>query len=163
MAIADVFLAELEHESKITRKFLERVPALPDYKPHPKSMALGRLAGHLAEMPTWGLAILRQDVFVLDPSKYTPAIAPDGPSALAEYEKNLAEFKSALKGTSDVRMAATWKMMVGGKVALEMPRAAVLRSMVMNHTVHHRAQLGVYLRLNNIAVPSSYGPSSDEA
>lgn len=162
MSIADTFLAELEFEAQTTRKFLERVPAKPDYKPHPKSMSLGRLAAHLGEAFGWGLTILNQDVFELDPSKYQPATAKDGREALAIFEKGLAEFKAALQAAPDSRLTTRWKMNVGGKTVIDLPRAAVIRSMIMNHLVHHRAQLGVYLRLNDVPVPGAYGPSADE-
>ena len=162
MSIAKGILAELEHEAKVTKDLLSRMPSKPDYKPHPKSMPMGRLAGHIAEMVQWGSTILTEDVFVMDPAKYKPFTAKNGKEAAEAYEKGIKEFKAALAKASDAEMLKTWKMVVNDKTFMEMPRVAVIRSMVINHTIHHRAQLGVYLRLNNVALPQTYGPSADE-
>lgn len=163
MSIAKGFLAEIEHEAKVTKELLSRVPNKPDFKPHPKSMPMGRLAGHIAEMPTWAVSILTEDVFVMDPATYTPLSVKNGKEAVEAYEKGVKEFKAALAKVTDAQMLKTWKMVVGDKTFMEMPRIAVVRNVIMNHTVHHRAQLGVYLRLNNVPLPSTYGGSADEA
>ncbi len=163
MSIAKGILAELEHEAKVTKEVLSRVPPNPDYKPHPKSMPMGRLAGHIAEMPQWAASILTEDVFVMDPATYTPLSVKNGKEAAEAYEKGVQEFKAALAKVTDAQMLKTWKMVVGDKTFMEMPRIAVVRNVIMNHTVHHRAQLGVYLRLNNVPLPSTYGASADEA
>jgi uncharacterized damage-inducible protein DinB len=162
MSIAKGILAEMEHEAKVTRELLARVPAKPDYKPHPKSMAMGLLAGHIVEMARWGMSVLGEDVFVFDPAKYVPLSFKSGKEAAAAYEKAAQEFRAALGKATDVQMLETWKMVVGDKTFMEMPRAAVIRSMIVNHTIHHRAQLGVYLRLNDVPLPQTYGPSADE-
>jgi hypothetical protein len=150
MSIAKGLLAEIEHEAAATRALLSRVPDRPDWKPHPKSMAMGRLAG------------LTEDAFVLDPTKYTPLAVKTGKEAADAFDKGLKELKAALAPRTDAEMLKTWKMVVGDRTVIEMPRVAVLRNMVMNHLVHHRAQLGVYLRMNDIALPSTYGGSADE-
>jgi uncharacterized damage-inducible protein DinB len=162
MSIAKGLLAEIEHEAQVTRNLLSRVPAKPDYKPHPKSMPMGRLAGHIAEMAQWGVTILNEDVFVMDPAKYTPLSVKNGKEAAEAYDKGIREFKAALAKASDADMLKTWKMVVGDRTFMERPRVAVIRDMVISHTIHHRAQLGVYLRLNNVALPQTYGPSADE-
>jgi uncharacterized damage-inducible protein DinB len=162
MSIANGLLAELEHEAKITRELLSRVPANPGWKPHPKSMAMGRLAGHIAELARWGSTIVNEDVFVMDPTKYTALSVKTGKEAVDAFDKGVLDLKKALAGKSDAEMLKTWKMIANGKTFIEMQRAAVMRGMVMNHMVHHRAQLGLYLRLNDVALPQTYGPSADE-
>jgi len=162
MSIAKGLLAEIEHEAKVTRDLLSRVPEKPDYKPHPKSMPMGRLAGHIAEMTQWGSTILNEDVFVMDPTKYTALSVRNGKEAVEAFDKGLKDFKAALATKTDADMFKTWKMVVNDQTFMEMPRAAVVRSMIMNHLIHHRAQLGVYLRLNNVQLPQTYGPSADE-
>ena len=162
MSIAKGLLAEVEHEAKATRDLLARVPDKPDWRPHPKSMALGRLAGHIAELPGWGSMILTQDVFVLDPTKHTPRQVKTGREAADSFDKDLAAFKAALAPRTDAEMLKTWKMVVGDRTVMEMPRNVVIRNMILNHTIHHRAQLGVYLRMNEVKLPQTYGPSADE-
>ncbi len=162
MSIAKGLLAELEHEAKVTSALLSRVPDRPDYRPHPKSMAMGLLAGHIVEMARWGSDVLGQDVFVMDPASYKPLSFRSGKEAAQAYDKGIRAFKTALATKTDADMLRSWKMVVGDKTFMEMPRAAVIRSMILNHTIHHRAQLGVYLRLNDVPLPQTYGPSADE-
>ena len=161
--IASALVAELEHEAKVTRTCLERVPADKfDWKPHEKSMAFGGLAGHIAEMFGWTPGIMQKpelDFATMDYKPFEPKTTED----LVEYfDKNVAEAIETLKNTSDERFMETWTMQNGDKVYFTMPKVAVMRSFVMNHIVHHRGQLSVYLRLNDISVPSIYGPSADE-
>jgi len=163
MSIAKGFLAEVEREEKTTRDLLARVPDKPDWKPHPKSMALGRLAGHIAELPGWGTMILTQDVFVLDPTKATARQVKTGKDAVDAFDRDMTAFKAALTPRTDAEMLKTWKMVVGDRTVMEMPRNVVIRNMVLNHTIHHRAQLGVYLRMNEVKLPQTYGPSADES
>ncbi|MFH1574585.1 MAG: DinB family protein [Acidobacteriota bacterium] len=164
MSIAQSFLTELEQESPMTRKSLERVPqGRLDFKPHEKSMTMGDLAVHIAESIGWGVVVLEQDVFDLDPESYAPPKLKDPKEIVALFDKHEAALKQALAGRKDEHMLATWKMTMKGETVMEMPRASVFRSMILNHTVHHRAQLGVYLRLNNVPVPAVYGPSADES
>lgn len=163
MTIADWCIQELQHEAVATRKHLERVPEGKfDYAPHPKSMPLGRLAGHLAETPGWTKMTVEVDEMVFDPANFVPFAPTTREEVLAKFDESLAIGIEALKGVSDEHLMKNWRLVVGGNVLLEHPRVMVLRNMVLNHTVHHRAQLGLYLRMLDVAVPSSYGPSADE-
>jgi uncharacterized damage-inducible protein DinB len=163
--LAQSLLQELEFEIPATRKTLERVPDKFAWAPHSKSMNLGRLAQHLSEIPHWAVVAVTTDELDLAPPGGAPHTekAPATPAeVLAQYDKNIAEAKAALAGTNDEHLMKPWSLKMGGKTVLTMPRVAVVRNFVLNHNVHHRAQLGVYLRLNDIPVPSVYGPSADE-
>ena len=166
MAIKDALLPEFDQEMANTRKTLERVPDDQfDWAPHPKSMKLGRLAGHLAELTTWGAATIAQDDLELAPkgSEQWKAFVPASrQEVLDRLETSSAEFREKLVNCDDAAMQRQWRLLRNGEVMLAMPRYMALRSFVMNHCIHHRAQLGVYLRLLEIAVPSVYGPSADE-
>lgn len=158
-------LQELEFEIPATRKTLERVPAKFDWAPHSKSMKLGRLAQHLAEIPDWAVKAITLDELDLAPpgaAPYKPPVLTSAAEVLAEYDKNIAAAKTALAGTTDEHLMKPWSLKMGGKTILTLPRVAVVRNFVLNHNVHHRAQMGVYLRLNDVPVPSVYGPSADE-
>jgi uncharacterized damage-inducible protein DinB len=161
--IAMALIAEMEHEAAVTRTCLERIPADKfDWKPHEKSMAFGRLASHVAEMFGWTPSTM--DHAELDFSKmdYKP-FEPSTTEELVEFlDKNVAEAIATLKSCADDRFMENWTMRNGETVYFTMPKVAVMRSFIMNHIVHHRGQLSVYLRLNDIAVPSIYGPSADE-
>ena len=167
MAIRDAFLPEFDHEMAVTRKTLERIPEDKlGWKPHEKSMALDRLSGHLAELAGWAVDILRDDSFDIAPpggQTRRPAITASREASLAAFDKNVAAGRAALAEASDESLMKPWSLLRAGTPVFTMPRAAVLRHMVMNHSIHHRAQLGVYLRLNNVPVPSVYGPSADES
>jgi uncharacterized damage-inducible protein DinB len=167
MMISQSMLPEFDHEMANLRRTLERVPeGRPDFRPHPKSMPLSRLAGHLAEMPTWATMTIDQDVLDINPpggSKYESYVMQSRGDLLAKFDGDLKQAREKLAGTSDERMLAMWTLKNGGQTTLTMPRVAVLRGFVMNHMVHHRAQLGVYLRLNDVPVPGLYGPSADES
>jgi uncharacterized damage-inducible protein DinB len=166
MAINQALLPEFEHEMATTRKALERVPEDRfAWKPHPKSMTLGRLASHVAEIPGWGLMTVEKDSVDIAPPGAPPPTGTNLGSRkeiLELFDKNVAAARSAVAGASDEHLMKPWSLLSGGKTVLSMPRVAVWRSFVMNHLIHHRAQLGVYLRLNDVAVPSTYGPSADE-
>lgn len=162
MNIIDPMIAECQHEAATTRRLLERVPEDKlDWKPHPKSMSLGRLASHIAEMGSWSGAIFDMDVFDLDPS-YAPYEAKSRQELLDTYDKNVQDMLAKMKGQSNERMLAPWKMTMGGDTVFEMPRVAVVRTILISHVVHHRGQLSVYLRLHDVPIPSIYGPSADE-
>lgn len=165
MAIRDGLLPEFDHEVANTRKTLERVPeGKPDYKPHEKSMALGRLAGHLAELPGWAKEAILQDSIEIrrgDPNN-VPLVMTSRKQLLEEFDKRTAAGRAAIAAASDEDLMKPWSLIAGGKTIFTLPKVAVLRGFVMNHMIHHRAQLGVYLRLNDVAVPSIYGPSADE-
>ena len=163
MSIAQGMLMELEHEATMTHGKIERVPDDKlDYKPHEKSMSMRQLIGHLAESPGWGLVMLDQDTFDMNPDEYKPFAPASVKEAVETFDKNIAAVRASLESKSDENMHETWKMTVKGNPVMEMPRVAVVRSMLLNHMVHHRAQLGVYLRLNDLPLPSIYGPSADE-
>lgn len=160
----DTFVAELEHEAAITRRLLERVPDdRLDFKPHEKSMTLARLSGHIAEMPLWGTMTLTADELDLSaPSDLESFVAPGREELLARFDREVETFRGAARGRTDAELGEDWTLRQGERVLLAMPRAAVLRSWVLNHLVHHRGQLSVYLRLLDVPVPAIYGPSADE-
>jgi uncharacterized damage-inducible protein DinB len=166
MAISAMILPEFDQEVAITRTFLERVPDDKfSWQPHEKSMTLGRLATHVAEVPGWAKETMTLTELNLAPPG-GPAMQPWTPSSRAEiltqFEKNIAAARKAIADSTDDAYAVPWSLLLGEQTIFTMPRAAVLRGMVMNHMVHHRAQLGVYLRLLDIPVPKTYGPSADE-
>jgi uncharacterized damage-inducible protein DinB len=163
--IAQSLLQELEFETPATRKTLERVPEKFDWAPHSKSMTMGRLAQHLSEIPDWAVKAITLDELDLAPPgapPHKPPVATSTADVLAQFDKNIAAAKMALSGATDDHMVKPWSLKMAGKTILTLPRVAVVRNFVLNHTVHHRAQLGVYLRLNEVPVPSVYGPSADE-
>ena len=161
--IATALIAEMEHEAAVTRTVLERVPADKfDWKPHDKSMPFGRLASHIAEMFAWTPSTLEHAELDFSKMDYKP-FEPGSTEELVEFlDKNVTEAIAALRSSPDERFMENWTMRNGEQVYFTMPKIAVMRSFVMNHIVHHRGQLSVYLRLNDIAVPSIYGPSADE-
>lgn len=166
MAINQLLLQEFEHELRSIRATLERVPDDKlDWAPHAKSMKLGRLAGHLAELANWGAATVAMDDLDLAPGgkeQWKALAATSRQQALDMLDASAADFRAKLAACDDEAMNRTWRLLRNGQVLLAMPRYMALRSFVMNHCIHHRAQLGVYLRLLDIAVPSVYGPSADE-
>ena len=166
MAISEALLPEFDQEMVNTRKTLERVPdGKFDWKPHDKSGTMGWLAGHLESIPEWMADIIEKDSLDMAP-KGVPMQPPPPPKTrkelLESFDKHVAKARKALAGASDPHMLEPWSFLNNGQVLFSMPRIACLRTWVMNHVIHHRAQLGVYLRLNNIPVPAIYGPSADE-
>lgn len=166
MAIKDMLLPEFDQEIAGARKTLERVPeGSLGYKPHEKSMTMGRLAGHLAEIPLWAAMTLTRDSIDIAPPGQPPMQAESMTTRaklLADFDARVAEARAALQNTGDETFMKPWSLLRGGQSLLTIPKIAVMRTFVLNHLIHHRAQLGVYLRLNNVAVPSIYGPSADE-
>jgi uncharacterized damage-inducible protein DinB len=150
-----------------TRRVLDRVPEdRLEWLPHSKSMSLGRLATHLAELPGWGSVTLRQDSFDLAPPGgpgYAPATLNTRAEILDLFDKNVASTRAVLESTDDPRFLQPWTLLKGGNTVFTLPRVAVFRTMLINHVIHHRGQISVYLRLNDVPVPSIYGPSADEA
>jgi len=167
MPIGKNLLPEFDHEMATTRKVLERVPDDKlAWKPHEKSMSLGRLALHLAEIPHWAAEVLKSAEFDIMPPgapPYQPKEARSRQEILAEFDKNAAEARAAIAGASDAEFAGNWSLLAGGRNIFTQPRAGVVRGMVMSHLIHHRGQLTVYYRLNGVPVPSIYGPSADES
>lgn len=166
MTIAQVFLAEFDHEMNNTRRMLECVPdeAL-DFKPHAKSMTMGRLAGHVAEMPGWGVHTAELDKLDIRPPDgpvFEAFEAPSRKAALELFDKHVAEARTAIAQVSDDAMSTSWTLLMQDRPVFTMPRITVLKSMILNHIIHHRAQLSVYLRMNEVAIPGMYGPSADE-
>ena len=166
MALNETLLPEFDHEMANTRKTLERVPDEKfGWKPHEKSGTMGWLAAHLANIPSWPVFTIGQDSLDVAPKAgggpQTPQ--PATRKALLDlFDKNVADGRAAIAKATDQQLFQPWTLLAGGQTMFTMPRVAVLRSFVMNHLIHHRAQLGVYLRLNNIPVPAIYGPSADE-
>jgi uncharacterized damage-inducible protein DinB len=167
MPVIDALLPEFDNEMANTRRALERIPDEKfDFRPHPKSNTMRWLASHIANIPTWAKMTMESDSFDVQP----PAGAATGqtPQAssreelLAVFDKNVAASRAALAASSDQAMFSPWSLLKGGQTIFTMPRVAVLRGMIMNHLIHHRGQLTVYLRLNDIPVPALYGPSADE-
>lgn len=162
-SLTDRLLAEFESEAAITRRVLERVPeGKNDWKPHEKSMSMGRLASLVATMPGWIAMMLTQDE--LDVVAGPPqAPLTTNRDLLAAFDASVARSREALKNANDAHLETKWRMLARGHVVSESSRYENLRSGVLNHLAHHRGQLTVYLRLNNIPVPSVYGPTADEA
>ncbi len=165
MSIAQSFLPEFDHEMANTRRTLERLPEDKlEYKPDPKSMSLGNLANHIAQMPGYAVVTMATESFDVAPGgvPVKQAVATSRQELLAEFDKNVAAGRAAIAGCPDDKMMQPWSLLAAGNVIFSMPRAGVIRTMVMSHSIHHRAQLTVYYRLNGIPVPALYGPSADE-
>lgn len=166
MALSEILLPEFDQEMAHTRRSLERIPEDKfDWKPHPKSPTLAWLAGHLGNIPSWAVIGLEQDSFDMSPPggpPPRPALPQSRQEALAMFEKNVSAARSALAAANDAHLGQPWSLLSGGQTVMTLPRLAVVRSFVLNHIIHHRAQLGVYLRLNDVPVPAIYGPSADE-
>lgn len=166
MSIAESILPEFEHETANTRKVLERVPEDKlEWKAHPKSNTIGWVAAHLAEIPGWVAGTMQQESWDLNPPGGEPYRTPTATSRkqiLEIFDKNVAEAKAALAAAKDPDFFKNWSLLSGGQTLFTMPRMAVIRTFVLNHMIHHRAHLCVYLRLNDVPVPALYGPSGDE-
>jgi uncharacterized damage-inducible protein DinB len=163
MSVSELLLLELDEETKKTRATLERVPAdKKEFAPHPKSMPLGKLAPHIAQLAGFGLTILTTPE--LDFSKSSIKLLPfESSGQLAKaFDDGMASVRIALQSTPDTAWKEHWKLSFQGKTIFEGSRFLAYRQMFMNHLVHHRAQLGVYLRLNDKPVPATYGPSADD-
>ena len=163
MPISQMLLGEFDQEMANTRKMLAQFPeGKNDYAPHPKSMPLGRLAGHVVDLPSWLTMTMTTEVLNVEPGQYQPFIPNSRQELLEQFDRNVSAAREQLVAATDDAWGKTWSLTFSGKPMMSMPRVAVVRSIVMNHMIHHRAQLGVYLRLNEIAVPGMYGPSADE-
>ncbi len=165
VTLKDALLAELDHEMAVTRRLLERLPQEAfGWKPHSRSMSLGRLATHLVEIPRWGVSILQKDGYDLRHAD-TP---PDGEghvtvaSVLDDFDARVADLRKTLVGLSDIELSKPWSLTRGEQLLMTMPRVVAARRFLMNHLIHHRGQLTVYLRLQNVPLPPIYGPTADE-
>jgi uncharacterized damage-inducible protein DinB len=166
MGVAQSLLPEFDHEAANTRKVLERVPeAHASWKPHAKSYTLGDLALHLANIPTWTAVTLQQPELDIDPSApgMTKRVWTSRDALLKAFDENVAAARAVLAVTSDADMMKPWTLKKGGQVVFTLPRAAVFRSFVLSHSIHHRGQLTVYLRIKDVPLPAIFGPSADEA
>ena len=164
MPLIDTLLPEFDREMGQTRKVLDRVPdGQFDWRPHPTSMTVGRLAEHLAEFPLWATMTMSQgelDMMTSRPADYqSPATRA---AVLAMFDANLKTGRTHLVNKTDGEFDAPWTLKAGGKEMFTMPKASVMRAFVLNHMVHHRGQMTVYLRMLGVKIPSIYGPSGDE-
>lgn len=163
MSISTALLPEYDLEMATTRKTLERVPTDKfGFTPHAKSMTTARLVSHLTHIPFWAVIAIDQSTLDMAGNPPMPPVATQA-DALVEFDKNVAAGRTAIAGCSDETWMQPWSLKMGDKTLMTLPKIAVVRSWVMNHNVHHRAQMGVYLRLLDIPVPSIYGPSADES
>jgi len=166
MALNQALLGEFDYEMANTRKTLERIPDSKwDFKPHPKSGTLGWLVNHIILFPGWLADTFKTDSFDFAPGG-KPVEFPQAKNrqeALAIFDKGVAGARAALAKATDEQFMTMWSLLQNGQPVFTMPRAALYRSMIMNHLIHHRAQLCVYYRLNDIPVPGLYGPSADDA
>jgi uncharacterized damage-inducible protein DinB len=164
MSLADALLPEFDHETGVTRRLLERLPEDRfGWAPHPKSMALGRLATHIADVLTWLPETVSKIEIDWDTrAPYEPRICATRADVLRFFDESRDAARQALAGASDAALMQPWTFKKDGQPVFSQPRIGVIRGMVMNHMVHHRAQLGVYLRLNDVPLPAMYGPSADE-
>ncbi|MEM7480679.1 MAG: DinB family protein [Acidobacteriota bacterium] len=164
MALIKLFAQEMKHEAATTRRVLEVVPEEHfAWKPHEKSMSLGRLAGHIAEIPGWGPDTLQADFLDLGgDDAYQPFHPATRAELLAGHDRALETFFGSTQGVTDEDLSRNWQLRMGDHIAVEAPKAAILRSFILSHVVHHRGQMSVFLRLLDVPVPSVYGPSADD-
>lgn len=160
--ISQALLPEFDHEMGTTRKYLDRLPeAHADFKPHERSMSLINLANHVVGMVSWVETTLAADE--LDVAGYQPSMKTTRTELLALFDQNVVAARAAIERLEDSEWMRPWALKVSGQTVFTMPKIGVMRGMIMNHIIHHRAQLGVYYRLVEVAVPATYGPSADES
>ncbi len=163
MSLGQILTAELQYEAVSTRKMLERIPSDKlSWKPHEKSMSVERIAGHIVEMVGWTAVTLTEDGLDFSTMPYEPKSYTDSADLVTDLDKNVAAAVETLNNCSNETMSENWTMRNGEEIYFTMPKAAVMRSFVMNHIIHHRGQLSVYLRILDIPLPPIYGPSADE-
>jgi len=165
MTIAQSLLPEFDQEMGSTRKLLELVgQADPRWKPHPKSWSLGDLSLHIANLVSWGATTMQTTELDLNPPGgpgWKPPVYASPAATLAVFDQNVQRARAAVAKASDAEMMVDWSLKSGGQALFTMPRVACLRMFVMNHLIHHRGQLTVYLRLKDVPLPSVYGPTAD--
>ena len=165
MGLKDALLPEFDHEMATTRRLLERVPDGEfGWQPHEKSMTLGRLAAHIANLPFWMSMTLETTVFELDslPPDSQRHVPESQAAVLKDFDAKVGTARARLAAALDAELLTPWTLKKGGQEMFTMPRISALRGFVMNHIIHHRGQLSVYLRLKNVPVPPIYGPTADE-
>lgn len=163
VTLGQTIAAELKHEAVSTRKMLERFPAgKAEWSPHEKSMKLAHLASHIADVPNWVRPTVTEEELDFSKSDFKPAHFTTAGELVAHFDKSLEDALELLQAVSDEELMKTWRLRDGEQIFFEMPRIQVLRGMVMNHLIHHRGQYSVYLRLNDVPLPSVYGPTADE-
>jgi uncharacterized damage-inducible protein DinB len=166
MKISDALLPEFDQEMALTRTVLERCPEEKfGWKPHVKSYSMAALATHIATMCGWAVETIAKDSIDIAPPgapPYKEEPVTSRKELLERFDKNVAAARAAIAGAADDHLMQPWSLLAGGRAIFTLPRIAVLRLMILSHCIHHRAQLGVYLRLNDIPVPAIYGPSADE-
>jgi uncharacterized damage-inducible protein DinB len=161
MRIIEALLNEMDMEAQATARVLERVPqAHLSWKPHPRSFSLGQLALHVATLP--GLVAEMAAMDSMEPPRFVQPEAATAAELVPALKASLAKARAALGGFDDAAMEATWRLTAGGRELMAMPRAAVARTIMLNHWYHHRGQLLVYLRMHDVPLPSVYGPTADE-
>ena len=164
MTVKDALLSEFDHEMAATRQLLMRLPENAfDWKPHEKSYSLGGLATHLAQLPRWGKSILENDQYDLVEGGTRRSAQTTRADVIALFDANLADVRRRLIDQSDGALAAPWTIRQNGRLLMSLPRAAAFRRFLLQHLVHHRGQLTVYLRMHDVALPPLYGPSADES
>ena len=162
MSIGALLLPELDEEMKKTRVTLERVPAKPEFAPHPKSTPLGKLAPHVAQLAGFGLSVLTTPRVDFSSGSYKPLQFESAAQLVRVFDEGAATVRKALTEIPDDAWQQNWQLVMQGKPIFDGTRFLAYRQMFLNHLVHHRAQLGVYLRLNGQPVPAIYGPSADD-
>ncbi len=160
--INDLLLIEFNEEANKTRAILERVPIKADFKPHPKSAALGKLAPHVAQLPELGATVLTTPELDFSNRSFTPLTFESSQRLVKAFDAGAAKVRSALEKLPENAWNQPWKLSFQGKPIFSGSRFLAYRQMFVNHLVHHRAQLGVYLRLNDVPLPATYGPSADD-
>lgn len=166
MSLSQSLIPEFTQEMATTRRLLERLPEDKlDWRPHPKSFALGALATHIAQLPSWTRISVSQDSLDIEPEPGKPYKAPiltSRAEILDLFDKHVADARAALEETDDATFMQPWTLLKTGQKIFTLPKVGVIRTMVFNHIIHHRGQFSVYLRLNDVPLPSIYGPTADE-